>query len=325
MNRFLLTILLAIGTLWALPAHAASSYEDSMKQLAEGVVSDAVKAKKELLVILDFTNAKGRVTPIGKFLAEELRTQIMVAGELKVVDRKLAAATLKKMKVTQLDPAQASAIEQAAKTMHADIFAAGSYSESPGDVQVTVKLFSPSPLQSLAATRSTVPKTGQLGDLLREANKPPVVKIDRSTQAARPPGLGTHSNEYYQLVVTAFRRRDKQVRVDLTIENKSTRDIKALCLLQNTVLEDEHGAQWKLEAEDNREGLCTRAIELSPREKDRAVLIFSVPTDAGGGQFIFRYHEKLPRPDAIFSITGLTAEAAGATPATTDAPPPPSQ
>lgn len=35
MKRLLLTVLLAVVTLWALPAHAASSYEESLKQLAE--------------------------------------------------------------------------------------------------------------------------------------------------------------------------------------------------------------------------------------------------------------------------------------------------
>jgi hypothetical protein len=90
------------------------------------------------------------------------------------------------------------------------------------------------------------------------------------------------------------------------------------------MLEDDHGARWKLESENNREGLCMRGIELSPRKKDRAVLTFSAPTDANGSQFIMRYHEKAPRRDALFSIEGLKFESAGAPPAATDAIPPPS-
>ena len=324
MNRLLLTVLLAIAMLWTLPVHAASPYEESLKQLAEGVVADAAKAKKDRLAVLDFTDAKGIVTPIGEFLAEELSTQILVAGELKVVDRALVGSTLKKFKVTQLEPAQAKAVKRAAKAVRADAFLSGSYLESAGDFRVTVKLLSPSTVQSLGATRGTIPKAGPLADLIKEINKPPVVKIDPFAKAAPPPGLGSHSNEYYQLVVTALHRRDKQVIADLTIENKSSRDVKVFCLLQDTVLEDDHGALWRLEAEDNRESLCMRGIELSPREKNRAVLTFSAPTDAHGSQFILRYHEKAPRRDALFSIEGLKAESAGAPPAAIDAVPPPS-
>jgi len=124
--------------------------------------------------------------------------------------------------------------------------------------------------------------------------------------------------------VTALHRRDNQVTADLTIENKSSRDLKVLCLLQDTMLEDDHGTRWKLEVENNREGLCMHGIELSPRRKGRAMLTFSAPTDATGNQFIFRYHETAPRRDALFSIEGLKVESAGAPPAATDAIPPPS-
>ena len=324
MNRLLLTVLLAIAAFWALPAYAALSYEESLKQLAEGVIADAVKAKRGRLAVLDFTDAKGNVTPIGQFLAEELGTQILVAGEIKVVDRTIVDSTVKKLHVTQFEPAQAKAITQAAKAMHADVFATGSYLESPDGFRVTVKLLSSSTVQSLGATRGTIPKTGPLGELIKEANKPPVVKVDVSAKPAPPPGLGFHSNEYYQLVVTALHRRNNQVTADLTIENKSSRNVKMLCLLHDTVLEDDHGGQWKLEVEDNREGLCMRGIEIARRGKGRAVLTFSAPTDATGSQFTFRYHEKAPRPDALFSIEGLKAESAGASPATIDAISPPS-
>jgi TolB-like protein len=324
MNRLLLTVLLAFVTLWALPAHAAGPYEESLKQLAEGVVANAVKAGRGRLAVVDFTDAKGTVTPIGQFLAEELGTQILVAGELKVVDRTMVGSTLKKFHVTQFEPAQAKAINQAAKAVRADVFATGSYLESPDGMRVTVKLLSPSTMQSLGATRSTIPKTGPLAELIKEANKPPVVKVDLAAKPAPPPGLGFHSNEYYQLVVTALHRREKQITADLTIENKSSRDIKILCQLQDTLLEDDHGVQWKLEVEDNREGLCMRGIEIPRRGKGRAVLTFSAPTDETGNQVIFRYHEKAPRPDALFSIEGLKAESAGTPPTAIDAIPPPS-
>jgi TolB-like protein len=325
MSRILLTVLLAMATLWTLSAHAASSYEESLKQLGEGVIADAVKAKRYRLAVLDFTDAKGAVTPIGQFLAEELSTQILVAGELKVAEHIVVDSTLKKFHVTQLEPAQAHAIKQAAKALHADVFLTGSYSDSPDGFRVTVKLLSPSTVQSLGATRGTIPKTGPLVELIKEANKPPVVKVDTAAKPPPPPpGLGSHSNEYYQLVVTALHRWNNQVTADLTIENKSSRDVKVLCLLQDTLLEDEHGALWKLETADNREGLCMRGIELSPRRKGRAVLTFSAPTDATGNQFIFRYHEQAPRRDARFSIESLNVESAGAPPATADTVPPPS-
>ena len=324
MNRLLNTVILAITVLWTLPAYAGLSYEESLKQLAEAVIADAVKAKRARLALVDFTDAKGTVTPIGKFLAEELSTQILVAGELKVADRTMVGSTLKKFHVTQFEPAQANAVKQAAKAVHADVFATGSYLESPDSLRVTVKLLNPATVQSIGATRGTLSKTGPLAELIKETNKPPVVKVDLSAKPAPPPGLGFHSNEQYQLVVTALHKRNTQLSADLTIENKSSRNIKVLCLLQDTVLEDDQGTQWKLAVENNRDGLCMRGIELSPRGKALTVLTFSAPTDATESRLTLHYHEKAPRRDARFSINGLTAESTGPPPATIDAVPPPS-
>ena len=324
MNRFLIIVILAVAALWALPAYAASPYEESLKQLAEGVIADAVKAKRERLALVDFTDAKGRVTRIGKFLAEELGTQILVAGELKVVDHTVVGSTLKKFHIKQFEPAHAKTVQQVANAVHADTFVTGSYLDSPDGFRVTVKLVNPSTVQSLGATRGTLPKTGPLAELIKETNKPPVVKVDLSAKPPPPPGLGFHSNEQYQLVVTALHKRNTQLSADLTIENKSSRNIKVLCLLQDTVLEDDHGTQWKLAVENNREGLCMRGIELSPRGKALTVLTFSAPTDATESRLTLHYHEKAPRRDARFSINGLTAESVGPPPATIDAVPPPS-
>ncbi len=52
-------------------------YEESLKQLAEGVIVKAVKAKKQRLAFLDFTDSKGNATPLGQFLAEEVGAQVL--------------------------------------------------------------------------------------------------------------------------------------------------------------------------------------------------------------------------------------------------------
>jgi hypothetical protein len=74
------------------------------------------------------------------------------------------------------------------------------------------------------------------------------------------------------------------------------------------MLKDDHGATWHQSVEENREGLCTRGLELSPREKERTVLTFTAPPDASISQFTLHYHEKSPRRDAAFTIDGLKVE-----------------
>lgn len=321
MIRRLLTIsVLFCSTLLSSHLLAAGNYEESLKLLADGVIAESLKAKKERLAIIDFTDAKGVVTPIGQFLAEELGTQLLVAGELKVVEHKLVSSTLKKRHLSQIDAASPKALKGAAKAIRTDVFVVGSYLDAPDGILVTVKLISPSNAQAIGAARGMIPKTGPLGEMVKEFNKPPVVKVEPPKGPTTPEGLGFHRNDFYELVVQALSRQDSQIRIDLTIENRSRRDVKLLCLLQNTVLKDDQGGQWSQSVEGNREGLCTRGVELSPREKDRAVLMFSAPADApAASQFTLSFHEKSPRRDATFAIEGLTVETA-ISPATTVTP-----
>jgi TolB-like protein len=286
---------------------AGASYEESLKQLADAITEGALKAKKQRLAFLDFTDSQGQPTPVGQFLAEELGTQIMLTAELTVVDRTLTYSTLKKLHVDRIDPDHTKTVQRVAKAIRADAFISGVYIETQNGLQITTKLIRPSNAQSIGAARATLPKAGPLNSFFKKDEFPQqVVPIESPTEPAPPTGLGTHRNEYYEVVVTSIDKRDNRVKLGFTIENHSSRDLKLLCHLQDTLLKDDHGTTWHQGIEENREGLCTRGIELSPRQKGRAILAFRATTDATATQFTLRFHEKLPRQDASFTIDGLT-------------------
>lgn len=304
----LLLLLIGLLTLFSHPTSswAGAKYEEGLKQLADGVTEGAAKAKKQRLAFLDFTDGKGEPTPIGQFLAEELGTQIMVAGELTVVDRTLAYSTLKKFHVDHIDLAHAKTVHQAAKVIRADLFVGGVILDTPDGLQVTVRLISPSNAQPIRAIRGMLPKAGPLNAFFKKEEAPqPIVNIESPKDTPTPAGLGTYRNEHYEMVVRSIERQATRAKVDLTIENLSRRDVKLLCHLQDTLLTDEQGTAWHQGVGDNREGLCTRGVELSPRRKERAVLTFTGPSETAATLFTLHFREMLPRRDASFVIDGL--------------------
>ena len=304
----LLLLLVGFVTSFSHPttSWAGANYEESLKQLADGVTEGAVKAKKQRLAFLDFTDSKGEPTPIGQFLAEELGTQIMVAGELTVVDRTLTYSTLKKLHVDHVDSAHAETVRRAAKAIRADVFVGGMIIETPEGLQITVRLINPSKAQTIGPTRGMLPKAGPLNAFLKQEETPqPIVKIESPQEAPLPVGLGTHRNEYYEMIVGSIELQTSRAKVDLTVENLSRRDLKLLCHLQETLLKDEHGTAWHQGVEDNREGLCIRGVELSPHRKERAVLTFTGSPETAATQFTLHFREKLPRRDSSFIIDGL--------------------
>ena len=295
--------------LWHSSALAASKYEDSVKELAEGVTAEAIKMKKARLAVLDFVDSKGDVTPIGQFLAEELATQLLVAGEIKVVDHTLLIATMEKHQLTHLDSSQAKAAKKVAKALRADLYVTGAYLEIPEGVQVTAKLIGPYTVYPVGAARSIVPKSGPLAALLKQANapKPPApLTVPEPTT----PVLSAHENELYKVSVLGISRQDDQVALDLLFVNRSAHPVKIGCQLLDTYLQNEQGEQWKQDIAQSREGLCTRGMELNPNRQQHASLSFLMTSKPPKGPITLHYHETSPRADRVITLDGLTIETA---------------
>ena len=282
---------------------AASKYEDSVKELAEGVAAEAIKMKKSRLALLDFVDSKGDVTPIGQFLAEELATHLLVAGELKVVDRKLLIATMEKHQLTHLDTSQAKAAKKVAKALRADLYVTGAYLEIPEGIQVTAKLIGPYTVYPVGASRTIVPKSGPLAALLKQAAAPAPATAAVVTDSA--PVLSAHENDLYKFTILSVTRQDDLIGLDLVFTNRTAHPVKIGCQLLDTYLVDEHGEQWKQNVAQNREGLCTRGMELNPKRQQRASLSFLATKKPPTGPITLHYHETSPRADRIITLDGL--------------------
>ena len=296
--------------LWHSTSLAASKYEDSVKELAEGVAAEAIKMKKSRLALLDFVDSKGDVTPIGQFLAEELATHLLVAGELKVVDRKLLIATMEKHQLTHLDTSQAKAAKKVAKALRADLYVTGAYLEIPEGIQVTAKLIGPYTVYPVGASRTIVPKSGPLAGLLKQAAAPAPVTAAVVTESA--PILSAHENELYKVTILSISRQDDQIGLDLLFTNRTAHPVKIGCQLLDTYLVDEHGEQWKQNVAHNREGLCTRGMEVNPKRQQHARLSFLATDKPPTGPITLHYHETSPRADRIITLDGLKIDAAPA-------------
>lgn len=289
---------------------AASKYEDSVKELAEGVAAEAIKMKKSRLALLDFVDSKGEVTPIGQFLAEELATHLLVAGEIKVVDRTLLIATMEKHHLTHLDTSQAKAAKKVAKALRADLYVTGAYLEIPEGVQVTAKLIGPYTVYPVGAARTIVPKAGPLAALLKQTNTPTPQATAVVVPEAAVPVLGAHENELYQVTILKIFRQDDQIGLDLLFVNRTAHPVKIGCQLLDTYLVDEQGEQWIQDVAQNREGLCTRGMELNPKRQQHANLSFLATNKPPKGSVTLHYHETSPRPDRVITLDGLNIDAA---------------
>ncbi len=123
------------------------------------------------------------------------------------------------------------------------------------------------------------------------------------------------------MIVTGVQRQDQRIALDLTLENRSPRDMNIHCQLQGTFLTDERGNEWRQNVSESRDGLCVKGMELAPRKKAKAILIFPVNDKDPGRILNLHFHETSPRQDTVFAIGDLKLELRPApeTPEGTDA------
>jgi hypothetical protein len=310
-----LLLMTAALVMWAGPAHALSKYEERLNELAEGVISEAVKEKAVRLAILNFTDQKGDVTPVGQFLAEELGTQILVVGELGVVDRTLLGATMAKHRLSRLDVSQTKSVRRVAKALRVDLFVVGSFIEIAEGIQVSAKLIRPRSVQAAGAARAVLPKSGPLAAFFKAPPPPPPVEMKKPDPLPAPP---SHTNDVYALVIDGVMQHAGHIGIEMTLENRSPRDIKIHCRLQDTYLKDDRGTEWRQDVSASRDELCVRGIELLPGRKAHAVLSFPVQQQQPGSRLSLHFHETSPRHDTVFTIEGLMPERPPKPPATPD-------
>jgi TolB-like protein len=299
----LLLILVALMS-WAGSAQALSNYEERLKELAEGVNSEASKVKATRLAILDFTDQKGHVVPVGQFLAEEIGTQLLVVGEVTVVDRALLSATMSKHRLNRLDVSQTKAVRRVAKALRADVFVVGSFIEIPEGLQVTAKLIRPQTVQAIGAARGVLPKAGPLVAFFKPPPVPPAPP-QRKEPEAPAADLPTHTNDVYAMKIIGVEQYDRYIGLEMTLENRSPRDIKIHCQLQDTYVKNERGDEWRQHVSESRDGLCVRGTELAPGKKAQVVLTFPTQDHQPGSTLSLHFHEMSPRRDVVFSIDGL--------------------
>jgi hypothetical protein len=225
-------------------------------------------------------------------------------GELAVVDHKLLVATMKKHRLTHLDASQTKAARRVAKALRVDLFVVGSFMEIAEGIQVTTKLIRPRTVQAAGAARSLIPKAGPLLTFFTPAPTPTPPPAEQQ-EAAPQPAPPSHTNDVYALVITGLEQHAGHIGLEMTLENRSPRDIKIHCQLQDTYVKDERGTEWRQDVSESRDGLCIRGAELAPRTKAQTVLSFPIQDRQPGSTLTLHFHETSPRHDVVFSIEGL--------------------
>ena len=213
----------ASATLWALLAflvfvhEPGLSQQNDLKQVASSLARDINAGNRHTITVADFTDLQGNVTELGRYISEELSTQLVIeAKSFSVVERIQLAAILKEHQISisgLIDPATIRKLGQFAGV---DAIVTGTLVPFSDSVKLTAKVLDVSTAKVMAVSTADLPRTKAIDDLLSRGiaagsgqnNPTPSGSSSRSSPAKV---FSVEQSELLLVIKTCSRRGDQIV------------------------------------------------------------------------------------------------------------------
>ncbi len=164
-NYLLLFVFAVVFTFSSLGA--STGYETEIDNISKTMADKIADSGKKKVAVVDFTDLQGNVTELGRFIAEEFSTSLLIARKgFTVIDRTHLKTLLKEHKLTAkglIDPATARKL---GKIAGVEALVTGTLTPLGESVKITVKLLDTETAALIDANRGNIPMTGAIKKLM---------------------------------------------------------------------------------------------------------------------------------------------------------------
>jgi hypothetical protein len=147
-------------------ANVSFAYEKEIRQLAGQINEGVSKSGVKTVGVLDFTDLEGRVTGLGRFLAEEFSVSLAeMAKGFEVVDRTHLRVLMAEHKLSAtgiIDPSTARRLGQIAAL---EVVVTGTLTSFGESVRLAVKGLNAESAKIIVAATADIPRTKAIGEL----------------------------------------------------------------------------------------------------------------------------------------------------------------
>lgn len=160
--RGLVSIILAMAL-----APPAIAYEQQVQQLSHDLAAQLGARGAKKVAVVDFTDLRGDVNELGRFLAEELSVALNQAAEgFQVIDRTRLAVVFAEHKLGASGLIAPEDAKRLGQLVGADVLVSATMTPFGESVRLSVKALETETAALMASARGDVPRTGAIEDLL---------------------------------------------------------------------------------------------------------------------------------------------------------------
>lgn len=144
---------------------ASNAVYDEVSALGKMISNKIPKGSK--IAVTELVDLEGNVSSLGKFIAEELITDLTINGkEITVIERRLMMKVLNEQKMSVSELVEPNAIKNIGKLLGASAIITGTITELGDEVRVNARVISTKTGEIMSVARTTLPVTGVVKKLI---------------------------------------------------------------------------------------------------------------------------------------------------------------
>jgi curli biogenesis system outer membrane secretion channel CsgG len=174
MHRMGIASAVVIFLLVSPPACAQRIIAEGIKDLAAQIATDAVKGQGRKIAVVPFRQSNGQSTILGSYISEELITDLVMIGNLKMVERSMLDKLIGELKLSQTGLIDPDTAKKLGKVAGADAIISGTITAFQTYVVINCRLIETQTGKIYAAAQTTVIKDDNLQKMMGTSLPPPL-------------------------------------------------------------------------------------------------------------------------------------------------------
>jgi TolB-like protein len=149
------------------PPHFSVAYETEINNLSISIAEKIARSGKKTIAVVDFTDLQGNITELGRFLAEELSSELVSAGKaFEVVDRMHLRTILSEHKLSLTGLIDPKTVKRLGQVSGVDAIVIGTVTPFGESVRLSIKVLATDTAKIIGSSRGNIPKTQAIAELL---------------------------------------------------------------------------------------------------------------------------------------------------------------
>ncbi len=199
---------------------APPTLDSQLDDLVSQIILSLSQNQKSKIAIIEFSDIQGKVSNLGRYLAEELTTRLYLTGKFEVVERQLLNKILQEHQLTLSGIIDENSAVELGKILGIDAIATGSITDLGSSVKVNARLISAESGKVFSVASVKIFKDDTIRKLLQQtAVSPDIVKNEvKANPIIEEFGL--------KFELTEARMSERKVFIQIKITNPNEDDIE---------------------------------------------------------------------------------------------------